>query len=74
MIFSARPVLLPAAIGFVLTAMWSALATPSAPVSSRYSRHRRALRDERPPGWLTVLARAVLVLALVALGVASLLD
>jgi hypothetical protein len=48
------------------------LVLPSLPAMTRHSRPHPPLDQQEPPGWLTTLARAVLLLALAALGLATL--
>jgi hypothetical protein len=80
MIWSVKQTVIPfgCAIALELLAAWSALvARPAAPFSlatTRHSRRHPLLQEQEPPAWLIVLARAVLVLALAALGFATSLD
>jgi hypothetical protein len=66
------------AIALVSLAAWLAIcarhAWPRSLAAIRYCRRHPPLDEQEPPGWLAPLARAVLVLALVALGLATLLD
>ncbi len=50
-----------------------ALALPSLAAATRHH-HHPPLEEQEPPSWLTTLARVVLLLALAALGVATLLG
>jgi hypothetical protein len=63
-------------IALISVTAWVALAARPlfTAVTTRHSRHQPPLHEQEPPGWLAPLARAVLVLALFALGLATLLD
>ncbi len=79
MIWSAKQlvILSGGAIAWGLLATWLALVAPPASriglVTRRHCRPHPPVQEQEPPAWLLVLARAVLVLALAALGLAMLL-
>ncbi len=80
MIWSAKQtvILFCCAIALVWLTVWLALpagpASRLGPAPTRNSRRLPMLPEQEPPDWLTMLARAVLVLAFAALGLATLLD
>jgi hypothetical protein len=57
-------------------ATWAALfaGPPLTVVTARHSRRHPPLHEQEPPRWLAPLARAILILALAALGLLALLD
>jgi len=63
-------------IALMLVTAWAALAAAPlfADITTRHSRHQPPLHEQEPPCWLAPLARAVLILALAALGLAGLLE
>jgi hypothetical protein len=66
------------AIAWRSVGAWSAAAArralPRGFATLRHYRHQPPVEEQEPPAWLAPLARVVLVLALAALGLATLLD
>jgi hypothetical protein len=63
-------------VALIGVAAWAALAAgpPLTVLTARHSRHHPPLHEQEPPRWLAPLARAVLIVAVAALGIACLID